>query len=114
MSSVGFVEDAAQKMRWLQHREMRGPGDLEGAMHRIECRYGIPYGVQWSLRYRKPRDMMVSIYAAIVTAHDAEHDRQMKLLEHERAITKATSGFAARLVRAADALVGEKNRTDQN
>jgi hypothetical protein len=110
MSSVDFVEDAAQKVRWLQHREMRGPGDLEGAMHRIEARYGIPYGAQWALRYRKPRDILVSVYAAVIAAHEAEHDRQVRLLAHERSITKAKTGLAAYLVRAAASVVGEKDQ----
>lgn len=105
--STAFVDEAADKAKWLVHREMRGPGDLENAMRRVETRYGIPFGALWALRYRKPKDIMTSVYVGIVAAHDAECDRQMKLLEHERTITKAKTGIAARLVRAADALLGQ-------
>lgn len=108
VSATSFVEEASEKASWLVRREVRGPGDLLPAMTRIETRYGIPYSVLWALRYRKPRDLLVSTYARIIAAYDAECERQRRLLDHEQAIKKATTAFGAAMDRAALGLVSEK------
>jgi hypothetical protein len=107
MSAAAFVDHAALVASKMIAREARGPGDIENAMRRIEARYAIPYSVLWALRYRRPKQIAASAFAGIQRAYDLECERQIKLIEHERAITQAKSGFAAALVRAADALVGE-------
>ena len=109
MSAVSFVDDAREKSRWLVNRESRGPGDTRGAMERIGRRYGIPYSVLWSLRYRHPNDILVSAYFAIVQAHEAECDRQARLIQHERASTTAKTWAGRALLRAASALDGSRS-----
>ena len=104
-----YVDDAADSVSWLIRRESRGPRDLENAMRRLEARYGIPYAVLWSLRYRKPKDILVSVYARIKDAHEAEINRQRSLLEHEQSITKAKTKIGAFLNRAANSLASEKD-----
>ena len=110
VSPTAFVDDAASKARWIVQREVRGPGDLDNAMRRVEARHGLPYSLLWSLRYRRSKDILTSYYVAILNAYEAECERQKKLIEHERAITRAKSGFAASLVSAADALA---SKTDE-
>lgn len=67
MSGVAIVDSAANMARDLVQREARGPGDLENAMRRIEARYGVPYATLWSLRYRKPKDIMASALLTLCT-----------------------------------------------
>jgi hypothetical protein len=89
-----FVEEAAEKASWLVRREMRGTGDLHNAMRRIETRFGIPYGALWSLRYRRPGDMLVSIYARICVAYEAEVEKQRNLLDANSQSQKQRPGLA--------------------
>lgn len=105
-----YVDEAAHKADWLVQRESRGPGDLENAMRRVASKYDIPFSALWSLRYRKPNDLVTSIFFAIRSAYDAECDRQMRLLQHEIQITKAKAGPSANSVRSAEALVDSIDR----
>lgn len=101
------VVDAINWSRELVQREMRCPGDTANAMRRIERRYGIPYSVLWSLRYRPPKDLFVSTYIALKSAYLSECERQEKILRHEREITQAKSFASKGFVRAADALASK-------
>ena len=103
------VSEAREWAKWLVQRETRGPGDLENAMRRIEARYGISFSTLWSLRYRPPKDIFVSTYELLRSAYLAEHEKQERLLRHEREITKAKSRIGAALVRASSSLAGEKD-----
>lgn len=104
---VEFVASARDWANALVRRESRGSGDTENAMHRLEARYGIPWRVFWSLRYRPPTDILASVYFRLHEAYQHECERQMRLLKHELEITKATAGPAPASVRAAEALVDE-------
>jgi hypothetical protein len=110
MSPTAFVEEAADKAKWLVQRETRGPGDLDNAMRRLEARYGIPFATFYNLRYRKPKEIFVSAYIAVLAAYEAERERQQRLLEHERTIETAKTGVAGYFSRAADALARAHNR----
>ena len=109
MSAVTFVDDARDKARWLVNRESRGPGDTRNAMERVSRRYGIPFSILWSLRYRQPNDLLVSAYFAILQAHEAECVRQTRLIEHERAGTTPRTWAGRALLRAAAALDGSRS-----
>lgn len=91
MSDIS-VDQATQWARELTQRECRGPGDLPNAWRRLEARYGVPAQTFWSLRYRRPKDLLASIYLQLRAAYQAECERQMRRLEHELAITKALAG----------------------
>lgn len=103
-SASTYVEEAASKASWMVRREVRGPGDLLPAMNRIEQRYGVPYSVLWALRYRKPKDILVSVYARISAAYEAERERQRRLLEHEATIESAKTGFGRAVMGEAQGL----------
>lgn len=104
------VDQAASWARELTQREARGPGDLNNAWQRLEARYGVPASTFWSLRYRKPKDILASIYFRLRGAYEAECERQMRKLRHELEVTKAIAGADHAAVRAAEALVGKKNQ----
>ena len=106
MSAVSFVDDARDRARWLVDHESRGSGDTRNAMERIARRYRIPFSQLWALRYREPKDILVTTYFAILAAHEAECERQARLLNEERQKTMPTSVAGRLLVRAAAALGG--------
>lgn len=105
MSTVEYRDEAKGWARDLVARESRGPGDTENAMRRIEARYGIPFGVIWSLRYRPPRDIMASVYFRLRAAYEDACERQMRALAHDLEITKALAGPHRNSVVAASAAV---------
>jgi len=104
LQKVSGVAEAQEWARTLVNREARGPGDTKNAMRRIEQRYGIDYSTLYSLRYRPPKEIFVSVYMRIRAAYMAECDRQQKLLKHERTITEAKGIVTSALVAASDAL----------
>jgi hypothetical protein len=107
MSAAAIVDQAAGWARTLTQAEARGPGDMENAWRRLEARYGVPWRTFWALRYRRPRDLTVSIYQSLAAAYAAECERQMRRLRHEIATTKIIAGADHAAVRAAETLVGE-------
>lgn len=109
MTDATFVEEAAGWARKLTRGESRGPGDMENAWVRLENRYGVPASVFWALRYRRPKEIKTSLYFRLRAAYEAECARQMRRLQHEIETTEAITGPSHAAVRAASALVGEKN-----
>lgn len=109
------MNTVASAQKWasdLVQRESRGPGDMENAMRRLESRYGIPWRTFWSLRYRPPTDLFVSVYQRLEAAYQAERHRQMRLLQHEIEITSIVAGPDAPAVRAGLALVDAEDGAD--
>lgn len=106
MSSYSASTDAAEKLRWMISKEMRGPGDGGPALHRLLRRYGIDPAAAKSILYRKPSDIYVSVYTSILAAFEAEVARWERTFEHERAIARAKTGVGAALLRLADKLDG--------
>lgn len=107
MSNQAHVETAIGISKWLTRREASGPGDMENAWHRLGVRYGLPWRLFWSLRYRPPREIASHLYARLQAAYEAERQRQMRKLQHEITITEQVAGPDSNSVRAAKALVGE-------
>lgn len=102
------LESVATAKNWadaLVRRESRGTGDTENAMHRLETRYGIPWRVFWSLRYRPPKDMLVSVFCQLRAAYFSECERQQALLQHEITVARAKSVFVEDIMVEMDSLV---------
>ena len=99
------VDTAVDVANRLLVRESRGPGDTDNAMRRIEQRYGVDYWLLWSLRYRKPKDILLGQWNALIGAYHAECERQEKQLRHEREIAEAM-GAPKALLGAADRVAG--------
>jgi hypothetical protein len=51
--------------------------------------------------------MLISIYARLFAAFEAERERQLRLLEHDREITKAKTWAGKALVGSVEALAGK-------
>ena len=108
--SVGAAQEIAKH---LVNRELRGPGDLENAMRRIESKYGIPHSFLWALRYRPPSDILLGAWMRLLNAYQVETARQRRLFDAELAKTKALNNAAnSILVRTAIAVAPETCRED--
>ncbi len=102
--SETYVADARSWADGLVAREHGGPGDtIDAAMWRAEQRYGIDRQTFWNLRYRPPRDMMVSVYMRLKAAYEMECERQEARLAHELMLTKAVGRDAANSSAVAEA-----------
>lgn len=77
------VDAATDLVRTMVQRESRGPGDLDGAMSRIEQRYGIPFWSLWHLRKGKAKSVEASLLARIRAAYLDMCHRQASNLLHE-------------------------------
>lgn len=108
------VDDAAKWADSLLARTYRGPGDtIEAATYRAEQKYGVPAQTFWALRYRRPNDLLASIYLKLKSAYEHECQRQEAKLLHELALTKEMLGDAATgnpAVEQAEALVGAQDQ----
>lgn len=99
------VDQAAGWAREMTRQEARGPGDMENTWRRLENRYGISFNTFWSLRYRKPKEIVASVYLRLHAAYRAEHQRQMRKLANEIAITEAVAGIDNPVIREVQTLV---------
>ena len=95
----GYADDL---LRW----ETRGPGDTANAMRRLAHRYGVPVGLQWSLRYRPPKRLWSDLLSRIEAAHAAERQRQLRKLAHDAEVTARAAGSDHPAVLAAAAALG--------
>lgn len=89
-----FVERAKEVARDLVQHESRGNGDTENAMRRLESRYGVPYGLLWSLRYRPPRDIMMGAWHRLMIAYEAQCDHVERLAQANRDKARALRNAA--------------------
>jgi hypothetical protein len=103
--TLSGLTEAQQWANAMVMREMRTPGDLLNAMHRLEARYGIPWRTFFNLRYRAPADVLVGVYRQLKLAYDAECERQERLLAHERHVAQTK-------LAAVEALVGASPDTN--
>ncbi len=112
------VDEAAHWAEALLQRTYRGPGDtIEAASYRAEQKYGVPAQTFWSLRYRKPKDILASVYRTLQAAYEAECGRQEARLRHELELAKALQGGAsleAAIGEAEAALGASEGRTGTN
>lgn len=107
MSASAFVDQSRAMARDIVNADVRGPGDLENAMRRVEARFGIPFSALWALLYRPPKDIGVSIYARLQAAHESVREAQMRKYQDELERTKASGRLGAALIRTAVAVAGE-------
>ena len=107
MSDAAYLDQAAAWSKDLTRMKARGPGDIENAMRQVERQYGVDYGFQWSLRYRRERlrTISISVYESIRAAYRAECAAQMRKLEYDIKRTEEITGPDSNAIRAAKALL---------
>lgn len=102
-SAYSPADEAANWAESLIRKAHRGPGDtLEAAMHRVSRTHGIEHQTLWRLRYRRPKDLLASVYLKLKSAYEAECTRQEAKLRHELEITKTLPATPDRLALIAE------------
>lgn len=84
------VEAASDFASRLLEFEQRG-SDTDSALFRLEQRYGLSPNQIMHLRSRRAKSCDVSLFARLRAAYLDLCERQVSKLQHEIAITKATS-----------------------
>lgn len=106
-----YVDEAARWASCLTEKEVETSHDTGAALKAVARKTGVALSMLWSLRYRKPKDITVSIYMRLKGAYEAEIVRQKGLLAHEIEITRRVAGDRCVAVveaqAALDALDGE-------
>lgn len=104
------VETAARWVNTMVLQEAKAPGDTINAMRRLSSRYSVPYGLLWSLKYRPPKDLYVSVFEKLEAAYERETRRAVSVLNNERASYEARTGVSKALCSLANGLAGEEDR----
>ena len=99
------VATAQEIAKHLVTRELRGPGDLQGAMRRIESKYGIPHAFLWALRYRPPSDILLGAWMRLVSAYQVECARQERLARAEHLIARTITNATGQALTGAGAIL---------
>lgn len=89
MSTAAVATDYARK---LVQREMRGPGDTDRALRRLEARYGINFWSLWHLWHRRAKSVDGDLLQQLRGAYLNLCERQIGELQTELAIEKALGG----------------------
>lgn len=80
---------ASNYVRRMVQREMRSAGDTEGALARLEQKYGIGFWQLSHLRSGNAKTIETSLFQRIRGAYLDYCERQISTLQHELEIEKA-------------------------
>lgn len=83
---------ATDYARMLVEAESKGHGDVEGALHRIEQRYGLGKWQVAHLRSGKAKSCEMGLFLRLRAAYLDLCQRQINRLQHDLAIEKAKGG----------------------
>lgn len=101
-----LVDEAAKWAAKLTDDAERKTGKTDTALETVARQTGVNQSTLWRLRYRKPKDLAVSVYMKLKTACEAAEQRQTERLNHEATIARSR-GVANSdvLLRSADFVV---------
>ena len=101
-----YVAEAAEWAARLTNEAERKTGKTDTALETVARQTGVNQSTLWRLRYRKPKDLAVSVYMKLKTAFEAAEQRQIERLQHEAEIARSLGeANSSVLLRAADYLV---------
>jgi hypothetical protein len=86
---MSSADMAAGYVRRMVERESRGWGDQEGALSRLEARYGLPFWSLNNLRTGRAKTVEAGRFARIRGAYLDLCERQIAKLQHEISVEKA-------------------------
>ena len=86
---MSTAEVATGYVRRMVEREVRGWGDQENALTRIEQRYGIPFWSLQNLRTGRAKTVEAGLFGRIRAAYLDICEKQVRALQHEISIEKA-------------------------
>jgi hypothetical protein len=101
-----LVNEAAQWAAKLTDDAERKTGKTDTALETVARQTGVNQSTLWRLRYRKPKDLAVSVYMKLKTAFEAAEQRQTERLNHEATIARSLGDAnSSVLLRATDLVV---------
>jgi len=80
---------ASNYVRQMVQREMKSAGDTEGALMRLEQKYGIGFWQLTYLKQGKAKTIETGLFQRIRGAYLDYCEKQISALQHELAIEKA-------------------------
>jgi len=78
-----FVAEAAEWAARLTNEAERKTGKTDTALETVARQTGVNQSTLWRLRYRKPKDLAVSVYMKLKTAWEAVQQRQFERMQHD-------------------------------
>lgn len=84
-----LVDEAAFWAAKLTEKAEAQTGKTETALKTVARQTGVSANTLWMLRYRKPKDMAVSIYMKLKAAFEAAEKRQYERSNHEATIARS-------------------------
>ena len=95
-------------------RLMSGPGDSEGAMHKAERMFGLPYWCQFNLRHkRRASPSFISrVHGAYVSMLEKSVKRDLEALQMEKARADADVELEGLIAEAQDLLAALQKRRE--
>lgn len=86
---MSSADVATGYVRRMVEKETRGRGDQDGALSRIEQRYGLPFWTLQNLRTGRAKTVEAGLFARIRGAYIDLCERQVRQLQHEISVEKA-------------------------
>lgn len=81
-----YVAEAAEWAARLTNEAERKTGKTDTALETVARQTGVNQSTLWRLRYRKPKDLAVSVYMKLKAAFEAAEKRQYERSQHEATI----------------------------
>lgn len=81
--SMSTVEQARSYVLRLMEHEVKGWGDQDNALSRLEARYGLPFWSLNNLRIGRAKTVEAGLYQRIRAAYLDLCERQVAKLQHE-------------------------------
>ena len=109
LSEQERMDAAYEQYRAILAKEMRGPGDLEGAMYRLQAKRGLDYWRQWMLRYKRSAcaDFVEQIRQTYLDTLAASVRRDIEILRIEQAKDSASDAGNTDLIAEAETLLAK-------
>jgi hypothetical protein len=85
---------ASKYVRRMVEIETTGFGDTDGAMRRLESKFGLPFWTLWHLRQGRAKTIDADLFTRIRGAYLNYCEHKIRALQHELAIERATEADA--------------------
>lgn len=99
LSEQERMEAALTMYKKVLAKELRGSGDVEDAMYRLQAEHGLDYWRQWLLKYRKQagEEFIEQVRQTYLRILERSVRRDLAALENELTIEKAKGASDADL-----------------
>lgn len=95
-----YVAEAAEWAARLTNEAERKTGKTDTALETVARQTGVNQSTLWRLRYRKPKDLAVSVYMKLKAAFEAAEKRQYERDKHVATIAGSLGTATSRVLQA--------------